>query len=752
MSSELSLVTELAVILISAGVFTIISKALKQPLILGYIVAGFIVGPHLGLFPQFSPESVHQWSELGIIFLLFGLGLEFNFKKLLNVGSSAIITAGTICIGMFLTGFITGTAMDWSKIECIFLGGMLSMSSTTIIIKAYDDLGLKNAPYASLVFGLLVVEDLLAVLMMVIFSTLAVSNKFNGMEMLLSLVKLVSFLVICFVIGIYVLPSLLKRTRKYLSEEILLLISVGLCFLMVILANKMGFSSALGAFLMGSILSSTIEGEKIEHITVNIKNLFGAIFFVSVGMMVDPSVIAQYWPVILLITSVVLVGILVFSTFGAIFAGRDLDTALHVGFSLPQLGEFSFIIAGLGCSLGVVREFIYPVIISVSVITTFTTPYMIKAAGPVSAWMHSHLPAPFIERLRRNQQQGTSSSRAEVNLGRQFVKKYVIRIGIYSLLIGVLMIGLKEYMPKLVNLVLPDAGVHLTSAVEVAASILILFPFLYGLAVNGRDLREMANTLVENNPRARIPVTAAIALRIFLAVEFALSAILLFSHLSRWNILFVILSLLAAFLFARKATKHYTKMEDRFFKNLNEKEEKERRDAPVRTLVGSKLSGYDIHIETVTVSPDFEFAGRPLRDMPFRHVSEVNIVKIQRGSHSILIPRGDEIIMSADQLFAVGTREQLDSFVRQMAEHSSSTVPSSEEFAVEPVVLSDKSPLVGKMLQDTDMRVSGCMVISIERNGLLHTNPNKDFRFAAGDIVWMAGLQPSIEWYKTTNK
>lgn len=751
MSSELSLVTELAVILISAGIFTIVSKALKQPLILGYIVAGFIVGPHLGLFPQFSPESVHQWSELGIIFLLFGLGLEFNFKKLLNVGSAAIITAGTICIGMFLTGFITGTAMNWSKIECIFLGGMLSMSSTTIIIKAYDDLGLKNAPYANLVFGLLVVEDLLAVLMMVIFSTLAVSNKFDGKEMVLSLVKLVSFLVICFVIGIYLLPSILKHTRKFLSDEILLLISVGLCFLMVILANRLGFSSALGAFLMGSILSSTIEGERIEHITANIKNLFGAIFFVSVGMMVDPAVIAQYWPVILIITAVVLVGILVFSTTGAIFAGRDLDTALHVGFSLPQLGEFSFIIAGLGCSLGVVRDFIYPVIISVSVITTFTTPYMIKAADPVSTWLHSRLPKTFVEKLRQNQQQKMVSSKAEATLGRQFAKKYLIRICIYSLLIGVLLIGLKEFMPKLMAAILPDIGIHLTSTIEVAASLVILFPFLYGLAVNGKDLRSMANTLVKNNQRALIPVTAAIIFRIFLAVEFALSAILLFSRLSRWNIAFVILSLIAAAIFARRATKRYTKMEDRFFKNLNAKEEHERMTAPVRSTVGSVLSGYDVHIETVTVSPDFALVGSTLREMPFRHVSGVNIVKIQRGSHSIIIPRGDEVIMPADQLFAVGTREQLDSFVKQMADNSVTTVPDSEEFSVEPIVLNENSHLAGMLLKDTDMRAAGCMVISVERDGLLHTNPNKDFKFAVGDIIWMAGLRSSIKWYKSTN-
>ena len=251
MSEELRLVTELAIILIAAGVFTVISKALKQPLILGYIVAGFLVGPSLGIFPQFSPESVHQWSEIGIIFLLFNLGLEFSFKKLLKVGSAALITAGTICVGMFVLGMLTGSAMGWTSMESIFLGGLLSMSSTTIIIKAYDDMGLKNKPYASLIFGSLVFEDLIAVLLLVLLSTIAVTGRFEGGQMLFALAKLAFFIILWFVVGLYIIPILLKKARNYLSDEILLLVSVGLCFLMVVLANLAGFSSALGAFVMG---------------------------------------------------------------------------------------------------------------------------------------------------------------------------------------------------------------------------------------------------------------------------------------------------------------------------------------------------------------------------------------------------------------------------------------------------------------------------------------------------------------------
>ena len=748
MSSELSLVTQLAIILIAAGVFTVISKALKQPLILGYIVAGFIVGPHLGLFPQFSPESVDEWSELGIIFLLFGLGLEFNFKKLLNVGSAAMISALTICVGMFLTGSLIGSLMKWSTMESMFLGGMMSMSSTTIIIKAYDDLGIKSKPYANLVFGLLVVEDLLAVLMMVLFSTLAVSNQFSGADMLLSLAKLVIFLVLCFLVGIYVLPSFFKRVGKYLSDEILLLISVGLCFLMVVLANAAGFSSALGAFLIGSILSSTVAGERIEHLTGNIKNLFGAIFFVSVGMMVDPSVIAQYWPTILIITAAAMAGILIFSTSGALLSGKSLDTALHVGFSLPQLGEFSFIIAGLGCSLGVLRDFIYPVIISVSVITTFTTPYTIKAADPVSKWLYRILPDGLLEKLNRRSAYSPAMSAAEDSLWKAFIKKYLLRLALYSMILVVLLIGMKEYLPVLADTLLPDITETWREVICIVAALAVMSPFLYGLAVNKGALKTMSEDLVERDSRAKLPLTIAVVFRILLAVGFAISAIMIFAHLSTWAFLLILACLIAIFLYARKASKNYSKIEKRFFENLKEKDEYNRKMAPVATAVREKLGGYNIHIKQTAVSSDFIFAGKPLREMPFRHASGVNIVKIQRGSRAIVIPRGDEIVLPGDILIAVGTDEQLFLFSKLMVENSGAHPSAgSEDFKIERLTVGETSILNGKVLKDTDMRASGCMVVSVVRDGCIHTNPDKDFQFRTGDQVWMAGLESSIKWF-----
>jgi len=747
MSEELNLVSQLAIILIAAGVFTVISKALKQPLILGYIVAGFIVGPHLGLFPQFSPESVHEWSELGIIFLLFGLGLEFSLKKLVSVGSSAAITAGTQCAGMFIIGLAAGTVMGWSNMESIFLGGLMSMSSTTIIIKAYDDLGLKNKPYASIIFGSLVVEDLIAVLLMVLLSTLAMSNKFAGGEMVLALAKLVFFLVICFLVGIYVLPTLLKKAKKYLSDEILLLVAIGLCFLMVVMANMSGFSSALGAFMMGSILSSTLEGERIAKITAPVKDLFGAIFFVSVGMMVDPAVIAEHWPVILVITAIAIGGILICSSTGVLLAGKDLDTAVHAGFTLAQLGEFSFIIASLGCGLGVMRDFIYPVIISVSVITTFTTPYMIKAADPVSSWLHRKLPPKVLSRLSR-ESRDSESSIAERNEWKTYLKLYFTRICLYGVVLIAILMVTKELLPKASAFLFPALSDKLRSLIEVVVSLLVMSPFIYGMAVHGDSLRTEAGRLLKKSARYKWPIIASVLLRIFLAVAFAMAPIVGHFTLAGWKFLLIFLGF-AIFLFiSRTTTRKFSYVEDRFMNNLNEKEDYERSITPVSSSLRDKMSGYDVHIELFTVSPDFAHVGQTLREMPFRHNSGVNIIKIQRGSKSILIPSGDERIFPGDGLLAVGTSAQISAFTSMMKDSTTVSEPVNEKFAVEALEIGDGSDFLGKTLADIDMRKNGCMVVSVNRDGKLITNPKADFVFEAGDIMWLAGLQSSINWYK----
>ena len=750
MSAELSLVTELAIILIAAGIFTIISKALKQPVILGYIIAGFLVGPHLGLFPQFSSESIHVWSEIGIIFLLFSLGLEFSFKKLIKVGSSALLTAGVKCIGMMIIGLLAGDAMGWTFMESIFLGGLLSMSSTTIIIKAYDDMGLKKKPYASLIFGSLVVEDLIAVLLLVLLSTLAVSNKFAGGEMLLALAKLIFFIVLSFVIGIYVIPTLFKKARKFISDEILLLVSIGLCFLMVWLANLAGFSSALGAFLMGSILSETFEGEKISELTSGIKDLFGAIFFISVGMMVDPAVIGAHWLPILIITLITVVGILVCSTSGALLAGQGLDTAVHAGFSLAQLGEFAFIIAGLGCSMGVMRDFIYPVIIAVSVITTFTTPYMIKAAEPVSSWLLKKLPARILARISPTQKLSDPSDSAEKKLWNGLLKSYFIRVAVYSVILIAITAAFAAVHDTLSVKILPKLGETAHNWIWLVIELAVMSPFLYGLAViNSDSVNLTAKALLKSRNANTWAIIGLMTLRAAIAAMFVIAAVSSIFNLSGLSLLLVILAVAVVYVIARFTIRRTAALESRFFSNLNEKEMAERKKSIVRSSVAEKLSGYDVHIGTVTVSPDYLYIGQQLREMPFRHSSGINIIKIVRGTRNIIVPSGDEYIYPGDRLVAVGTTEQLEAFEKIMSDdievHEDT---SGDNFVVEPVELTAGSILCGSSLREVDMRKLGAMVISVLHGGFLITNPGPDYRFAEGDRVWIAGERNTVDIYK----
>ncbi|MDO5321474.1 MAG: cation:proton antiporter [Bacteroidia bacterium] len=746
MPEELHLVTELSIILVAAGVFTILSKALKQPLILGYIVAGFLVGPHLGLFPQFSTEAVHEWSEIGIIFLLFGLGLEFSFKKLIKVGSSALLTAGVKCIGMMIVGLLAGNAMGWTFMESVFLGGLLSMSSTTIIIKAYDDMGLKKKPYASLIFGSLVVEDLIAVLLLVLLSTMAVSNQFAGGEMLLAIFKLVLYIVLSFVVGIYVIPTLFKKVRKFLSDEILLLVSIGLCFGMVVLANLAGFSSALGAFLMGSILSETFEGEKIEHITGSIKDLFGAIFFISVGMMVDPAVIAEHWLPILIITVVAMVGILFCSTTGALLAGQGLDTAVHAGFSLAQLGEFAFIIAGLGCSLGVMRDFIYPVIIAVSVITTFTTPYMIKAADPVSAWLYRKLPEKALNAI--TPKRGiASSSAAEKSEWKVLLKSLFIRIVVYSLLLIAILIA-SQFLDRFFDSLFPQLNPTAGNWIKMGIVLVVMFPFLYGLSVlNSESVNRSARKLLKEKSSNSWPIMSLMALRALLAMGFVLALVSRYFDLNVVSILLVFVAVAGTYFISRFSLHRMTSLETRFITNLNEKELSERKKMIVTAAVKEQLAGYDVHIETSVISADSPYVGRTLREMPFRHTTGVNIIKIKRGSKSIIVPNGDEYIYPGDTLVAVGTTEQLDAFRQSMAFTPVKNV-EDELFVVEKITLKPDSYLVGKNLRVAKMRDSGCMVVSVMSSGVLTTNPKPDYVFYEGDIVWIAGAKSSVNWYK----
>ena len=554
--------------------------------------------------------------------------------------------------------------------------------------------------------------------------------------------------------GIFVIPSLLKRARSYVNDEILLIISIGLCFGMVTLATAVGFSSALGAFVMGSILAETIEGEHIEHLVSGIKDLFGAIFFVSVGMMIDPAVIGEHWGTILVIALLAVGGIMTFITIGALLAGKRLDTAVHTGFSLAQLGEFGFILASLGVSLGVMRGFIYPVIIAVSVLTTFITPFMIKASDPASLWLHKHLPSKLLSRLNTSDEMDHDGSSAEKSEWKNFLTAYATRIVLYGIVLIAVLIGSHTFLDGLLERLMKGLSPALIKWTGVVLTLVVMLPFLYGLSVQRGSLQGHVHKLLQEKDGNKWPILSLMVFRLLLAAAFILVFISSKFDLSWWAVLLIVIATLVLLRVLPRYIK-FSGLEDMFISNLNAREMESRRKAPVTTTIRESLSGYDVRIESFYISPDSQYIGEKLRDIPFRSTTGVNIVKIVRGTRSILIPNGEERIYPYDRLLAVGTGTQIQAF-SSMMEHEVVDPGSlhfdasgdDRDFVVEVIPVTDSSYLNEKTLRELSMRESGCMVLSVLRDNEFITNPKADFRFRAGDSVWIAGEKESCGFFR----
>lgn len=745
MEENLNLVADLALILISAGIITVIFRWLKQPLILGYLVAGFLVGPHFGLFPDVtSVHTVEQWAEIGIIFLLFSLGLEFSFKKLLKVGSSALITSMTVFIGMLVVGMTVGKAMGWTTMESIFLGGMISMSSTTIIIKSFEDLGLKKKPFANIVFGTLIIEDLLAILLMVLLSTLAVSKQFSGEEMVGSILRLIFFMVLWFTVGIFLIPIAMRKAKSFLNDETLLVLAIGLCFGMVIFANAVGFSSALGAFVMGSILAETLQGEKIEKMIENIKNLFGAIFFVSVGMMVDPQIIVQYWKPVLLLTLIVTFGQPFLATLGVLISGRPLKTSIRAGMSLSQIGEFAFILASLGASLGVMREFIYPVMVAVSVITTFITPYFMKLSAPFSEWLEDHIPPKVMTFL--NQYSASSQRVSNKSEWNKLLQVVIIRIVMYTILAVAINIGVY----KLVYPLLLDNVTHLSELtvkwISTILTILCMFPFLYGLAINKGKVSATFEKLWYDKRSNRGILVAIILFRVFLSIALCVSVFFNYFPFSYWVLFAGVIAFVLFILISRSDIVRFEKMENLFLSNLNEKDNLERKKRPITTSLKDKMPDYNINIDKIVVSPSAPFIGQSLMEIPFHQEFGVNIVKIIRGNQIITLPSSQERIYPSDILYAIGTEEQMTRFVDSMDYYTGEELPEDElDVVVTSILLSEKSQLANRKIAQSEVRNYGCMIIGVERGEDSVMNPPADFTMLPDDIIWLVGDKKNLD-------
>ena len=574
MSENLGLVADLALILTSAGVVTVIFKLLKQPLVLGYLVAGFLVGPHLHIFPTVTDVTdVEVWSEIGIIFMMFAVGLEFSFKKLMSVGSKAFLTAFIGIIGMIGVGALLGLIMGWGVMESIFLGGMLSMSSTAIIVKAFEDMNLKDQPFASLTTVVLIIQDIVAVVMMVLISTVAASkNSAPGKEMLMSIIKLVFFLILWFVVGIYLIPTLLRKFKDYINDENLLIISIGLCFAMVIIANKVGFSSALGAFVIGSILAETAESQRIEHLTGSIKNLFSAIFFVSVGMMIDPQILVEYWKLILSLVIITLVVKAFICSASAVIAGANLEDSVKSGFTLSQIGEFAFIIASVAVAQHVMPSYIYPVIIASSVITTFTTPYWIKLATPVYNGLEKRMSPKTKSALDAYALFG-SSNEGKKNWS-SIIKSTISNVLVFSVLSFATLFVLFEFLLPLVQKIpyVEKIPAWLFNMLGAIGSLLAISPFLFGIVRNSPKVHELYRNLVKENRANMLAIIVWTLLRFVIVFYFVFSILVKFFKFTKWVIVLIAIAVIFLLVLSRRNLNRFATMERKFKTNLNGEE------------------------------------------------------------------------------------------------------------------------------------------------------------------------------------
>ena len=573
MSEEFHFLSDLALILISAGFVTIIFKLLKQPLVPGYILAGFLVSPYCSIFPTvIDMENVHEWSEIGIIFLLFALGLDFSFKKLFRIGNSAFIAAGIEILGMIFIGFITGQLLGWSGMESLFLGGMLAMSSTMIIIKVFEELNLSKERFSDVVMVILILQDLVAIIMMVMLSTTAASQHFEGETLLILLMKLVFFLILWFVVGIAFLPTFFKKLKKWINDETLLIFSIGLCFGMVALANYLGFSTALGAFVMGSILAETIEGEKIQNLIKGIKVLFGAIFFVSVGMLMDVTIISQYWGTIIVISvlSIFVKGFI--STAGVLIAGEPFKVAVRSGFSLSQVGEFAFIIASVGVSLNVMRPEIYPIIVAASVITIFTTPYAIRFAAPFATWILPRF-SPKVKRFLNNYEREAQNIKKET-VKSKIIKHVLARMIVLSVIIVAILLFCFSYLNPFIYTTITHRIPHNWAMfVNVLVPLSMIAPFLVGLMTGKQKDIEFYAMVWKESKAGRYLLLSWIILRTMLVVFFVIILLSKYFTFSIWLIIVIALLIVFIIFISRKAFKRYSKIETYFLSNLNSKED-----------------------------------------------------------------------------------------------------------------------------------------------------------------------------------
>ena len=746
MSELPALIKDLALILVVAGIVTLLFKKLKQPLVLGYVVAGFLVSPHMPYTMSVVDQAdIHTWADIGVMFLLFSLGLDFSFKKILKMGASPVIATCTIVFCMMMLGMLVGHAFGWAKMDCIFLGGMLAMSSTTIIYKAFDDLGLRQQQFAGIVMSVLILEDILAIVMMVMLAAIASGNNPDGGQMIGSVARIGFFLVLWFVVGIFAIPLFLRSVRRLMNNEVLLVVSLGLCCAMAVLSTKVGFSSAFGAFVMGSILAETIEAEKIIKLVEPVKNLFGAIFFVSVGMLVDPAILVKYALPIFVLVMTILIGQALFGSFGFMLAGESLKSAMKCGFSMAQIGEFSFIIASLGLSLGVIGDFLYPVVVAVSVITTFLTPYMIRLATPAYNKLERHLPNRLISSLNRL----TMSHPNTIEKSKW--KRLLLQMGVNTLIYGILSAAIITLMFTIflpfMQRVLP--GEHLSVYVHIitaVVTVLLIAPFLRAMVMKKNHSEEWKALWQESNVN-HLPLFFTILVRMVVAASFVFY---ICNRLFRFRPAFVItigLAVVILIVYSRWVKRRSIRLERLFILNLRSRDIEAQVHGHKRPLYEGRLLDRDIHIADFEVPADSLWTGQTLRELSLGKKYGVHVSSILRANRRLNIPDGHSVIFPGDKLQVIGSDDQLTTFRHALESelYGEDMELEKREMRLRSMVINSSSKFIGKTLEESGIRDQyNCMVVGIEQGEENLSQVKPTYRFERGDIIWVVGEEDAL--------
>lgn len=746
------MINDLALILIVASTVTLLFKKLKQPLVLGYIMAGFIVSPHMPYtMSVMDTVDIKTWADIGVMFLLFSLGLDFSFKKILKMGITPVITTLTIIFAMMTLGIVVGHAFDWKRMDCIFLGGMLAMSSTTIIYKAFTDMGLRQQKFAQPVMSVLILEDILAIVMMVMLSAIASGNNPDGGEMIGSVMKIGFFLVLWFVVGIFAVPWFLRSTRKLINNETLLIVSLGLCCLMAVVSTKVGFSSAFGAFVMGSILAETIEAAKIEKLVAPVKDLFGAVFFVSVGMLVDPKIIVEYAIPIAVLVLTILIGQSIFGTFGFLIGGLSLKSAMRCGFSMAQIGEFSFIIASLGLSLHVTGEFLYPVVVAVSVITTFLTPYMIRLSVPSYNVLERHLPKTWVRALN-NITLSHPSSAPKSNWHSLIAQMARITI-IYSILsVATIALMLTFFLP-FIRRMMP--GMHWwANGICGVLTVMFIAPFLRAIVMKKNHSEEF-RALWNDSRSNRMPLLVTILVRLIIASAFVFYICNYLTRFTNALMMTIALAVVGIMILSRGLKKQSIKMERMFVQNLRSRDIEQQVLGLKKPLYEGHLLDRDIHISEIEIPENSTWSGLCLADLRLSNRFGIHVSSILRGHRRINIPGGDDIVFPGDKLQVIGSDSQLAAAHAALAVDIEPDDPDIEkrEMRLSQIIIDKHSPFVGKTLPETGLRSEfNCMVVGREEGKENLSMVGPSYKMRLGDILWIVGEDEALRRLQDANR